>query len=107
MTKFRTWSDEDTDIARQMLVNAEPSEAFLAKLGRAETAARERIKRVDSRAKVERRATAEGIIKAPPQIVEDAMRRARAPRSLTAIAFGDPAPGFSALDRRNRTEASL
>jgi hypothetical protein len=107
MTKFRTWTSEDTDIARQMFVNAEPSEAFLAKLGRPESAARERIKRVDLRAKLERRVAATGLSRASAKAIEDAARRAVAPRSLTAIAFGDPAPGFSMLDRRNRAEASL
>jgi hypothetical protein len=107
MKKFRTWSSDDTEIARQMVLNKEPSEAFLAKLGRSETAARERVKRANERVNVERRATAEGFAKAPPQLVEDAIRRARAPRSLTAIVCGDPPHGFSALDRRNRAEASV
>lgn len=104
MNKFKVWSAEDTAIARQMFVNQGPSEAFLAKLGRPETAARERIKRVDSRAKTEARAA---LPKIPTRVVLDAVRRATAPRSLTALAFGDPPPGYSALDRRNRAEASL
>jgi hypothetical protein len=106
MTNPKAWSAEDTDIARQMFVNKEPSEAFIAKLGRSESASRERVKRANERVNVERRATAGGIAKAPAQVVEDAVRRARAPRSLTALAFGDPPPGYSALDRRNRAEAS-
>lgn len=35
-----------------------------------------------------------------PDLIEDAMRRSSAPRSLTAALFGDPPVGFSALDRR-------
>lgn len=34
------------------------------------------------------------------ELIEEAQQRALAPRSLTAEFFGDPAPGFSALDRR-------
>lgn len=104
MTKFRTWSDEDTGIARQMFANNEPSEAFTAKLGRSETAAREHIKRADVRVKTEARAA---ISKIPAGIIEDAVRRATTPRSLTAFICGDPPHGFSALDRRNRAGASL
>lgn len=37
---------------------------------------------------------------APPEVIEDARQRAMAPRSLTAILMGDPAPGQSALERR-------
>ncbi|SFM00141.1 dnaA protein helix-turn-helix [Bradyrhizobium sp. NFR13] len=33
-------------------------------------------------------------------MMEDARRREMAPRSVTALLFGDPPPGFSALDRR-------
>lgn len=35
-----------------------------------------------------------------PEMIAEAQRRADAQRSLTAEFFGDPAPGFSALDRR-------
>jgi hypothetical protein len=38
--------------------------------------------------------------KATPEMLADRERRLLAPRSLSAIAFGDPPPGFSALDRR-------
>jgi len=34
------------------------------------------------------------------QMLADAAKRCNAPRSLGAIAFGDPPPGWSALDRR-------
>ncbi len=36
----------------------------------------------------------------PPHLVEDRDRRARAERNLTALLCGDPAPGQSALDKR-------
>lgn len=36
----------------------------------------------------------------PPGALEDAQRRLYAPRSLTAVLCGDPAPGRSALDRK-------
>lgn len=36
----------------------------------------------------------------PPEVMADAERRASAWRTLTAIAFGDPPPWSSALDRR-------
>jgi hypothetical protein len=36
----------------------------------------------------------------PAELIEDAQRRALTPRSISAFVFGDPAPGYSALDRR-------
>jgi hypothetical protein len=36
-----------------------------------------------------------------PEMIEDARRRAVAPRTLTSSVCGDPAPGQSALDKRN------
>lgn len=36
----------------------------------------------------------------PDEIIADAHRRAIAERSITALLFGDPAPGQSALDKR-------
>jgi hypothetical protein len=36
----------------------------------------------------------------PPEVLEQRNRRLMAPRDLTAILLGDPAPGFSALERR-------
>jgi hypothetical protein len=100
MKKFRTWAPEDTEIARQMLADNELPEAFLTRLGRSETAAREHIKRKDVRAKTESRAAAPKI---PAGVIEDAVRRSLLPERT----FGDPPPGYSALDRRNRAEASL
>lgn len=34
------------------------------------------------------------------ELIADALVRATAPRSITAALFGDPPPGYSALDRR-------
>jgi hypothetical protein len=104
VTYNATWTPEDTEIARQMFVNKEPSAAFLAKLGRSETAAREHVKRVDVRAKTEARAAAPKI---PAGVIEDAVRRATTPRSLTARAFGDPPFFASALGKKLAAEASL
>ncbi|QUS39531.1 hypothetical protein RPMA_12315 [Tardiphaga alba] len=42
---------------------------------------------------------------APQHLIEDARRRALAAKSLTAATFGDPPPGYSALDRRKMSEA--
>jgi hypothetical protein len=36
-----------------------------------------------------------------PEMIADARRRAVAPRTLTSSVCGDPAPGQSALDKRN------
>lgn len=38
----------------------------------------------------------------PPEALAEALARANAPRSLSAWFFGDPPPGYSALDGRGR-----
>ena len=38
-------------------------------------------------------------IHVPPEVIEDAIKRANAPRSLTARLMGDPEPGRLALER--------
>lgn len=46
-------------------------------------------------------------IAVPQSSLDDARVRATARLSLTASAFGDPPPGYSALDRRNASEARV
>lgn len=40
------------------------------------------------------------VVAVPAEALVDRNARAAAPRSLTAFVFGDPPPGWSALDRR-------
>lgn len=44
-------------------------------------------------------------ISVPAGAIDEARLRAAVARSITASAFGDPPPGYSALDRRNASEA--
>jgi hypothetical protein len=41
----------------------------------------------------------------PAEVIADARRRMEAPRTLSAMFFGDPPQGFSALDRMQNREA--
>ena len=58
-----------------------------------------------------RRAEADGVenptyrAHIPLPVEADRDRRINAPRTITALVCGDPPPGYSALDRRNRGEA--
>jgi hypothetical protein len=99
-----SWTPDETAVARQMLADNEPPEAFLTRLGRSESAAREHVKRVDVRAKTKARSA---IPKIPAGVIEDAVRRATTPRSLTARTFGDPPFFASALGKKLAAEASL
>lgn len=113
--RFRLWSAAEAEIARELLAAAAPPEEFITKLGRTKDASRSHLKWIDDaayrqehsvRAIARRREMPHSHIVAapkfapPPEAVADADRRATAWRTLTAIAFGDPPPGSSALDRR-------
>lgn len=42
-------------------------------------------------------------VEIPSSVLIDRERRSLAPRTITALLFGDPPPGYSALDRRQAT----
>jgi hypothetical protein len=101
------WSDADTQTAARMLGEGASDADFRKALGRSRSSARSRVtlagitvRKVDSAPAIDQAWSAK-VRGVSPQALADADRRARAPRSLTAIAFGDPPPGYSALDRRN------
>jgi hypothetical protein len=95
------WTQAEIDTAYRLFSENAPKERFLAEIGRTKSAATAKRSNIRSMEEQRRRA-AEGLRRYEPRSeqVEDACRRASAPRSLTAWAFGDPAPGQSALDLR-------
>lgn len=117
MRKVRPWTDEETELARAHYTRAISPADFFRLVGRTKDAAGRRLEYIDRpevREKHLRKmqmyrdaAKASGVmnvaarkVDAPPELIEEAARRAKAPRSITASIMGDPPPGFSALDRR-------
>lgn len=103
---FPLWSEADTEAAAKMLADGACDADFRRVLGRTRAAARSRISHAMVCVRMESQPASDTawlheIRDVDPEILAAARRRALAPRSLTAIAFGDPPPGFSALDRRN------
>jgi hypothetical protein len=110
MTNPLPWTDADTKLARQMLVAGEPADAFVVRLGRTLQASRDRVKRERHKAawkSLSHSEMRERVFASPAHVIAEAQRRASAPQCLTGLTFGDPPKGYSALDRRNRAEASL
>ncbi|MGY3607638.1 MULTISPECIES: hypothetical protein [unclassified Bradyrhizobium] len=120
MPRADLWTEEDTALARRLLQIGAKKEMFLDQLGRSRDAAVTRIKYVDNptfrertkqRAQSQKRAGDPSLhyVRAqapvPARLLDDARRRLDAPRTLTSSFFGDPAPGQSALDKRNAVEA--
>ncbi|MGM4906285.1 hypothetical protein AB8B21_05590 [Tardiphaga sp. 866_E4_N2_1] len=118
----KTWSAEESALARHLMAIEASDETFRQQVGRSKRAARSHIRWVDDakfRADTkERHATAWRekpkkivTIASRPQPnadqIDAALHRNYAPRSVTAMLLGDPAPGQSALDRRNTAEARL
>jgi len=118
MTEYQKWTEAETELARANLHLR--AKEFLEKTGRTRQAAKCHLNYVDNPETARKRAEAKAAYKRtneeyraklkgkwvpdrnvpPPEVIEDAIRRATAPRSITAILCGDPCPGFSALDRK-------
>lgn len=100
------WTDEETALARKLIAANATDAEFWEAFGRTRSMAVDRIRYVDvpryrNRGKCSRTPIIIHPMKAiPDEVFADAYKRASAPRSITAFVFGDPAPGFSALDRR-------
>ncbi len=97
------WTPEETELARQMLLDRESPEAFVLKTGHTKQAARDRINRTRHNQELKTGLGIRGtsaIIKVAPDVMQEAWSRNSAPRTLTAWLMGDPAPGRSAGDRR-------
>jgi hypothetical protein len=118
MRTMRLWTVEDTAEARRLVFADAPNVVCIESLGRSRSACRARIRYVDNedvrikmssrgRNRAPNKSKSRGINHiaekprgVPDDVIADAERRACAARSLTAWVFGDPAPGFSALDRK-------
>lgn len=118
MRKMRLWTNEETDMARQLVVSDATNQECIEAINRTRHACRARLRYVDNedvRLKMSSRGkhrspnkskskginhVAEGMRGVPDEVVADAQHRACVPRTLTAWVFGDPPPGHSALDKR-------
>jgi len=97
------WTDEETEIARQLLAARAPEDEFRKLLGRSKHMAAGRIHRLaHPTTSVEPYLMAEPRPEVPDGLWDDRDRRASARLSLTARFCGDPPPGYSALDQRER-----
>ena len=117
----KPWTEEMTERSRQMKARGGATNGeYLAAFGRTRKAVMARLRYLDRpevrqaqavqkaayrrtnevyRAKLDGRTTPDRHV-APPEVIEDAIRRASAPRSVSAWICGDPPPGWSALERR-------
>lgn len=98
----KRWTDEQTKLAREMLSLDEPDAVFRERLGRSRHSAVNRLDRIKYGYNTGPRVVAPSVarIDVPAEMFEEAVKRANAPRSLTALLMGDPAPGFSAWGRK-------
>lgn len=124
MTAAKAWSDTETTKLMEMRSGGFSVVAMARTLGRSENSIRGRLQWLEMTS-AQRQAKRDGINRRrrhdgkgpraiaamktperpraiPVSVLADRDNRAKAPRSLTALAFGDPAPGQSALDKRGR-----
>ncbi len=90
------WTEDQINTARHLLNSGAGDDECMAAVGRNRLACYMKIDRLryNSTVKCEKR------IAAPTQVFVEADRRTRTPRTITAWLCGDPAPGYSALDRK-------
>jgi hypothetical protein len=95
------WTDQETELAMQMLDrNARPAE-FIEVLGRTKGAAWKRRRQVQGVKRTKAYICHSMSQKLPPpEVLDEAVRRQLAPKTLVGYLFGDPPIGFSALERR-------
>ena len=99
---IKPWTQEETALARRMLAAGKPDSEFHRVFGRSKLKARLRLWRL---ARPTQGYDWLGLpmqerIDVPAEAWADASRRLNAPRTLSAWICGDPAPGYSALDKR-------
>ena len=99
-TRQKNWTEEETRIARRLMQENAPEEEYRRLLGRSKVCARARLERVDYFSAGGSRRSEPEALTVPTSVWIERATRLGAPRSLTASIFGDPAPGFSALDRK-------
>lgn len=100
---MKHWTNEETNIAKQLLDAGANDAAFRDRLGRSKDSAIARMDRITYGGLGERKASntpTVGRAQVSPEAYADAVRRLTAPRTITATLLGDPAPGWSMLDRR-------
>lgn len=111
MSKYHNrWTEEETNLARRMIERGASDAEFMRVFGRSKKAAQGRIRSVDfprdrsgERLKYDRKGihvTSGSRAHVPEAVIADRDRRQFAMRTITAFVFGDPAPGQSALDKR-------
>lgn len=114
------WTDEQTALAHATYTREIPPALFLQIVGRTKHAARRRMAYID-RPGVARKKCEEKIAlrlrqkqgeppkplrEVPDDVLANAIRRASAPRSITAWLCGDPPFSQSALGKKQQAEAS-
>lgn len=97
---MKHWTLEETEIAQRLLDSQASDAECIAAVGRKRHACYMRLNR--ERYSPRLIMTKGPPVKAPDASLQDAERRAKAPRTLTAWLCGDPPPGFSALDQREQ-----
>lgn len=97
----RLWTKAEDEIAAQLFAAEATDAMFWERLGRSKLHAQQRQDRIRTgRITGQMLARAVPRVEVPEHVIADAMRRATAPRSLTAILCGDPPTGFTSLDRK-------
>lgn len=97
------WTPDQIAIARELHAACATEAQCMARLGRSKAACNTKIYNIRSVERVAARvANGQPPLQAtiPDEVIADAIRRARAPRTITSWICGDPPPGYSALERR-------
>lgn len=99
----KLWTAQETELAEKLIFDGASDAVCRSLLGKSRQACRDRVIRAQNQREGISNAVNHYVntrIDIPPEVEADRDRRLLAQRSLTATLLGDPAPGFSALERR-------
>lgn len=120
MSRGRKWTDEEVAALLKLKTNSMPLRTLALRLGRTTTSITEKLRLINMtqhdrqkrRDRINMHRYGRYAMKthhivaaprpAPDALAERDIRLSIAPRDLTAVLLGDPLPGYSALDRRQR-----
>ena len=91
------WTPEELKTARRLMDEGASNEEFISAIGRTRHACWGKLQYENTKMPTMQKVNS---ARPKPEMLADAYQRAATLRTITAFVLGDPAPGHSALDRR-------
>lgn len=100
-SRLDMWTEEEMATLDRLCVEGRSSKEIAVILNRTFYAVRAKISYCNS-ARARANSSMAGNVRVPPELIAERNVRSAARRDLTAVFFGDPPQGYSALDRKRQ-----